>query len=63
MPFAWDNSPNRALTHSTFAFDFREMFTSLVNRVIDTVEDKGNMPQCEFLDSRLVERERCRKIT
>lgn len=47
---------------TTYAFDFREMFASLVNRVIDTVEQKENVPQSEFIDSFLVERASCRRI-
>lgn len=47
---------------TTFAFDFREMFASLVDRVIDTIEEKENVPHTEFIPSVLVERESCRRI-
>ena len=45
---------------TTFSFDFGEMFASLVNRVIDTVEGKEDVPACEFFSSRFVERASCR---
>ena len=47
---------------TTYSFDFKEMFASLVNRVIDTVEQKYNIPQSDFIPGHLVERASCRKI-
>lgn len=47
---------------TTFSLDFKEMFASLVNRVIDVVEEKENVPQSVFFQSTLVERESCRRI-
>lgn len=47
---------------TTSEFDFRSMFASLVDRVIDTIEEKENVPQTEFIPSVLVERESCRRI-
>lgn len=47
---------------STFQFDFGAMFASLVNRVIDTIEEKENVPQTEFIPSSFVERSSCRPM-
>lgn len=47
---------------TTFSFDFKEMFTSLVNRVIDTVEQKDGVPQNEFIKGSLLERDSCKKL-
>lgn len=47
---------------TTFAFDFKEMFTSLVNRIIDVIEHKENVPQDVFIEGRLLERSSCRSI-
>ncbi len=47
---------------TTLAFDFRAMFASLVDRVVDTLEKKENVPQSVFLPSTLVERASCRRI-
>lgn len=47
---------------TTFSFDFKEMFASLVNRVIDTVEEKENVPLYDFIPAQLVERGSCRRL-
>lgn len=47
---------------TTFTFDFRDMFFSLVNRVIDTFEGKKNVPQFDFIPGTFVERSSCRSI-
>lgn len=47
---------------TTFAFDFQKLFTSLVDRVIDTVEQKQDVPQSDFIEGVLVERGSCRRI-
>lgn len=47
---------------TTIAFDFEKMFTSLVYRVLDTVEQKEGVPQSEFIAGTLVVRESCRPI-
>ena len=41
---------------STFAIDNRKMFFSLVNRVLDTLEGKENIPQTEFIRGTLLPR-------
>ena len=41
---------------STFAIDTREMFFSLVNRVLDTLEGKENVPQTAFIRGTLLPR-------
>ncbi len=54
-----DNDPSSLMTApplSTFAIDTRTMFFSLVNRVIDTLEGKENVPQTEFVSGTLVPR-------
>ena len=38
------------------------MFTSLVDRVIDTIEKKENVPQSVFIQSRFIEGGSCRRI-
>ncbi len=47
---------------TTFSFDFKEMFASLVNRVIDVVEQKENVPQSDFIERKFIERGSCRRI-
>lgn len=49
-------------TLTTFSFDFKEMFTSLVDRVIDTIEQKENVPQSVFIESQFIEGGSCRRI-
>lgn len=46
---------------TTFAFDFERIFRSLVSRTIAVVEGKADVPQTEFFESVLVERESCRR--
>lgn len=47
---------------TTLSFDFQKMFSSLVYRVIDTVEQAENVPHNEFIESQLLERSSCRSI-
>lgn len=47
---------------TTFTFDFKEMFASLVNRVIDAVEQKEDVPQSDFIEGHLLVRDSCRRI-
>lgn len=47
---------------TTFTFNFEKMFASLVNRVIDTVEQKEDVPQSDFIEGHLLVRESCRKV-
>ena len=60
-----DGHERGKLTHppmTTFGFDFRQLFSSLVSRVIAIVEKKENVPLTEFIPSTLIERESCLKI-
>ena len=41
---------------STFVIDTRKLFFSLVNRVIDTLEGKENVPRTEFIQGTLLPR-------
>lgn len=56
------NSPYVSPPLTTFSFDFKEMFSSLVNRLIDVIEKKENVPQSEFMEGTLIERSSCRRI-
>ena len=56
------NGSNCTPPLTTYAFDFKQMFQSLVDRVIDTVEGKEGVPQTEFIPGYLVERASCRRI-
>ena len=47
---------------TTFAFDFSAVFSSLVNRLIDAVEAKDNIPADEVFQGYLIERASCRRI-
>ncbi|NLG26112.1 MAG: LacI family transcriptional regulator [Clostridiales bacterium] len=47
---------------TTFAFDFREMFASLVSRVIDAVTQREDVPRSVFFESEFLERGSCRRI-
>lgn len=47
---------------TSFAFSYYDIFYSLVSRVIAVVEGKENVPTTEFIYSKLIERESCRKI-
>ncbi len=47
---------------STFAFDFRTMFSSLVDRVIDRVEGKQDLVQDIAFPGTFVERGSCRRL-
>lgn len=49
-------------TLTSFAFDFKKIFFSLVSRTIAVVEKK-DVPLTEFFPSRLIERESCRRIS
>lgn len=60
-----DGHERGKLTHptmTTFGFDFKQFFSSLVSRVIAVVEQKENVPLSEFIPSILIERESCLKI-
>lgn len=48
---------------STVSFDFGEMFSSLVYRVVDTIHQEKNVPQNVFIPGVLIPRESCRRIT
>lgn len=47
---------------TTYSFDFKELFASLVNRLIDTVEHKENIVQDAFIPGHLLERASCRRL-
>lgn len=54
------SSTNPPLT--TITYDFRRMFTSLVDRLIDVVEMKENVSQNEFIEGHLLERFSCKAM-
>ena len=56
------NSRHAVPPLTTSEFNFREMFFSLTNRVIDTIEEKENVPLTEFIPSAFVERASCKTI-
>ena len=47
---------------TTSQFNFGDMFASLTNRVIDTIEKKENVPQSEFIPSTMIERASCKRL-
>lgn len=47
---------------TSICFDFRRMFSSLVTRVIDAIEQKGEVPTVEYFEGKLTERASCRVI-
>ncbi len=47
---------------TTLATDFRKMFSSLIDRVVDTLEKKEEVPQNVFMPSVLTERGSCRRL-
>jgi len=47
---------------TTFAFDYKEMFFSLVKRTIAAVEQKPDNPATQFIPGRLVARGSCRAL-
>ncbi len=47
---------------TTFTFDYEKMFSSLVSRTIDTIEEKADIAPTEFISSELIERSSCRRI-
>lgn len=47
---------------TTFSFDFRSMFSSLVDRIVDVVEHKEDVQKYDFIPGTLVERGSCRRI-
>ena len=47
---------------TTFLYDFNHMFSSLVNRVIDAVEEREDIAPSEFIPGTLLERASCRRI-
>jgi LacI family transcriptional regulator len=57
--FGTDDEPAAAMVQpplSTFMIDTRKLFFSLVNRVIDTLEGKENVPRTEFIEGTLMPR-------
>ena len=57
--FGTDNEPGSAMARpplSTFEIETRKLFFSLVNRVIDTLEGKEEVPRTEFIEGRLMPR-------
>jgi len=57
--FGTDDGPIAATASppmSTFVIDTRKLFFSLVNRVIDTLEGKENVPRTEFIQGTLLPR-------
>ncbi len=58
--FGTDDEPAAAMvipSLSTFAIDTRKMFFSLVNRVLDTLEGKEDVPRTEFIRGTLLPRD------
>lgn len=47
---------------STISFDFKAMFTSLVHRVIEVIDQKEGVTQNAFFPGTLVERASCKKV-
>jgi len=47
---------------TTYAFDYQEVFTSLVSRTIAAVMGEENNPTTEFIRGKLVTRNSCKKI-
>lgn len=47
---------------TTFAFDFQEIFYSLVDRTIKTVKQCENVPLTEFIPSKFIERDSVRDL-
>lgn len=47
---------------TTIAFDFKDMFYSLVLRVIDVINDKEDVARDAFIPGIFIERESCRRI-
>jgi len=47
---------------TTFAFDYKEFFYSLVKRTIDAIEQTPDNPINEFITGKLVERESCKNL-
>lgn len=47
---------------TTIMFDFKHMFSDLVNRVVSTIEQAENVPQTVYIEGRLTERASCRRI-
>lgn len=44
---------------TTYRYDFHRLFSSLIYRVIDTIEEKPDVPQVEFIPGELLCRESC----
>lgn len=59
-----DGHPRTAFSEpplTTFAFNYSDMFTSLVTRTIETIEGK-EVPLVEYIPSTFVERTSCKKL-
>lgn len=48
---------------TTFGFDFRALFFSLVKRTIDEVEGRHDSRKTEYIESALIERNSCKDLT
>lgn len=60
-----DGHPRAAFSSpplTTFAFDYADMFTSLVRRTIETINQKENVPLSEDIPSILLERGSCKVL-
>jgi len=57
-----EKSANITPRLTTFAFDFQEVFYSLVDRTIKAIKQCEGVPSTEFITSVFVERESCRRI-
>lgn len=44
---------------TTYSYDFQRLFSSLTDRVIDTIEGKQDIPQADFIPGHLLCRESC----
>jgi len=44
---------------TSYAYDFQRLFSSLINRVIDTIEEKPDVLQADFIPGELLCRESC----
>lgn len=61
-----DGHPKGALVSpplTTFRFDFKEMFKSLVSRTIAAIDEKNDVVRVEEIPGELVERQSCREIS
>ena len=47
---------------TTYSFDYKEVFTSLVSRTIAAIEQKQDYSVTEFIKGRLIKRKSCKKV-